>query len=357
MSNQINSVFQKHSYIPALDGIRAIAILLVLFSHCVIYDQFTWLHNIGKELGYLGVSIFFVLSGYLITRLLIKEEERFESISLKNFYIRRSFRLLPALWIYLLVVFFLWLKGLLPNNPWHSFVTSVLYIRNLIGHGSATDHLWSLSVEEQFYFLWPIILIIFSKQNYRRLIFVLITIFIIVAWRFYAITHNLASFGDIYIRTDFRLDSPLLGCALALIERKNLISSLNSSPFLSDLWLVSSTFLIGCWTLIQLKFGNFWGISSTLVSLLGCILIYSQIYSPNGFGNKILASPPLVFIGKISYGLYLWQALFLYNTTLEPLGFLRVFPVNLLLTFLCGLTSYFVIEKPFLKIKDKNFHR
>jgi len=135
-------ITQKSNYIPAFDGIRAIAILLVLFSHSVIYDQFNSLRNIGLNLGYTGVSIFFVLSGYLITRLLIQEEEKNGKISLKFFYIRRAFRLLPALWLYLLVVFVLWIAGLLPNHPWHSFLTSLLYIRNLIGSGHETDHIW-----------------------------------------------------------------------------------------------------------------------------------------------------------------------------------------------------------------------
>jgi peptidoglycan/LPS O-acetylase OafA/YrhL len=351
MSTKNEFISPKQGYIPALDGIRAIAILLVLFSHSVIFDQFTQLHDIGLQMGYTGVSIFFVLSGYLITRSLIQEENKFGRISLKFFYIRRVLRLLPALWAYLIVAFCLWLAHLLPDNPWHSFVTSFLYIRNLIGHGNATDHLWSLSIEEQFYFLWPIIIIKFPYQNRRRLIIALIIIAIVGFWRCYAIANNYATAGDIYIRTDFRLDSPLMGCALALIERKNVgTHKLNIGTLNSDILIVISILSISLWTFIQTSTNSLIGISSTFVSLISCLIIYSQIFTHNSRFGSILTSPILNLIGKISYGTYLWQALFLAPTS-EPLGFLRIFPLNLLLCFLCGLVSYYIIEKPFLKIK------
>jgi peptidoglycan/LPS O-acetylase OafA/YrhL len=351
MTTKNEFISQKQGYIPELDGLRAIAILLVLFSHSVIFDQFTQLHDLGLQMGYLGVSIFFVLSGYLITRSLLHEENKFGRISLKFFYIRRVLRLLPALWAYLIVVFCLWLAHLLPDNPWHSFVTSLLYIRNLIGHGNATDHLWSLSIEEQFYFLWPIVVIKFPFQNRRRLMIALIIIAIVGCWRCYAIAHNYATPGDIYIRTDFRLDSPLMGCALALIEKSVRFQKLKLSTFNSDLLTIISISLISLWTFIQSSTNILIGISSTFVSLISAIIIYSQIFTYNSIFGNILKSSVLNLIGKISYGVYLWQALFLAPTS-EPLGFLRIFPLNLLLCFVCGLISYYLIEKPFLKIKD-----
>ena len=348
---------QKLSYIPALDGIRAIALLLVLFSHSVIFDQFTWLRSVGLELGYFGVSIFFVLSGYLITRLLIQEEEKTGSISLNFFYIRRAFRLLPALWLYLLAVWVLWIRGLLPGNPWYSFVTSLLYIRNLIGHGDATNHLWSLSIEEQFYFLWPIAMALFSQQNRRRFLIALIIICVVVFWRCYAITNNLATYGNLYVRTDFRFDSPLIGCGIALLERisPGLFIRFNSSPFRSDLWLLTGVMLLSCWITIQLQMGRIWGIDSTVTSLISGVLIISQIVNYDSFGKRLLTLPPLVSIGKISYGVYLWQGLFL-GFQVEPLGFMRKFPINLILSFSSASISYFLVEKPLLIIKDKKFH-
>jgi peptidoglycan/LPS O-acetylase OafA/YrhL len=358
MSSQYNLTIkpQKLNYIPALDGIRAIALLLVLFSHSVIFDQFTSFRSVGLELGYAGVSIFFVLSGYLITRLLIQEEEKTGSISLNLFYIRRAFRLLPALWLYLLVVWVLWVKGLLPGNPWYSFITSLFYIRNLIGHGDVTNHLWSLSIEEQFYLLWPILLVIFPQQNYRRFFIILGITCIVVIWRCYAITNNLATYGNIYIRTDFRFDSPLIGCALALLERirPRLFKQFNYSPFRSDLWLLIGVIMLIVWIKIQLQIGNIWGINSTVTSLIGGIIIISQIINNNSISKQCLTIPPLILMGKISYSVYLWQGLFLGYQS-EPLGFMRKFPIGLILSFFSALISYILLEKPLLKIKDNTF--
>ncbi|MEA5575964.1 acyltransferase [Anabaena sp. UHCC 0451] len=353
-----NTTPQKQGYIPALDGIRAIAILLVLFAHSVIFDQFTWLRSIGFQLGLFGVSIFFVLSGYLITRLLIQEEEQTGNISLKFFYIRRAFRLLPALYLYLFVVWVLWIMGLLPDNPWHSFISSLLYIRNLIGRGDATNHIWSLSFEQQFYFLWPITITLFRQQNIRRLVIAFILILTVVVWRCYAITNNLATYGDVYIRTDFRLDSPLIGCAIAIIEKikPRLIIRFNSSPFRSDMLLITAIMLMICWMTIQLQIGIVWSIDSTITSLIAGIVVISQIVHYDSFGKRFLTLPPLIFIGKISYGLYLWQGLFL-GLQVGAFGVMRKFPIDLILSFSSALISYFFLEKRLLKIKDKKFHK
>ena len=116
-------VLAHSGHIPGLDGIRALALGLVLFSHHVIYDRFTHLRPFAVA-GFIGVGVFFVLSGYLITTILLREEERTGSISLRLFYLRRALRLFPALWLYLLVIGLIWLSGGLPDHPWHSLVSS-----------------------------------------------------------------------------------------------------------------------------------------------------------------------------------------------------------------------------------------
>ena len=206
----------RTGYIAGLDGIRALAIGLVLFSHSVIFGEFTRLHLVGLGGGYAGVAVFFVLSGYLITTLLLREEERTGSISLGLFYMRRALRLFPALWLYLLVVGAIWLAGGLPNHPWHSFVSSFFYIRNLVGRGHETDHLWSLSIEEQFYLIWPLVLLCLPRRNFARLILALAGLAGVTAWRIYAARAGLTSPGTLYIRSDFRFDAPLFGCACAV---------------------------------------------------------------------------------------------------------------------------------------------
>src|SRR3954469_22872781 len=207
---------QSGARITGFDGIRAVAIGLVLFSHSVIYDEFNSLRPVGLNAGFAGVAVFFVLSGFLITTLLLREEDRTGQISLPLFYMRRALRLFPALWLYLLVVGGICLAGGLPAHPWHSFVSSLLYIRNLVGRGHETDHLWSLSIEEQFYLLWPVALIALRRRNGARLCLALGVLAAVTVWRIYAAQTGLASDGALYTRSDFRFDAPLFGCALAL---------------------------------------------------------------------------------------------------------------------------------------------
>ena len=213
MSEANDSELAQKGYVPGLDGIRALAITLVLFSHSTIFDQFTHLYAFGKVAGYAGVTVFFVLSGYLITTLLLREEERVGGISPRLFYLRRALRLFPALWLYLMVVWIIWLAGWLPNIPWYDFISSLFYFRNLVGSGYETGHLWTLSLEEQFYLLWPIVLIALPRRNRTRLLIALISVLAVTVWRVYAARNGLVSSAKLSGRSDFRFDAPLIGCA------------------------------------------------------------------------------------------------------------------------------------------------
>ncbi len=188
----------SRGYIPGLDGIRALAVGLVLFEHSVVFDQFSHLYSVGLNAGHTGVALFFVLSGYLITTLLLREEQRTSFISLRLFYIRRALRLFPVLWVYLFVVALFTLAGWLPHNPWHSFVSSLFYFRNVVGRGHETDQLWSLSIEEQFYILWPLVLIGLPKRNRARLVVAMGVLICITLWRIYAAKTGLASVGALF---------------------------------------------------------------------------------------------------------------------------------------------------------------
>jgi peptidoglycan/LPS O-acetylase OafA/YrhL len=245
---------EHRGHIQGLDGIRGLAIALVLFSHSVIYDEFTNLHSSGLEAGYAGVAIFFVLSGYLITALLLREEDRTGRISLRLFYIRRSLRLFPALWLYLLVVFVIWCMGGLPHHPWHSIVSSLLYIRNLVGSGHETGHLWSLSIEAQFYCLWPFVLVSLRQRNRLRLLVALSALIGITLWRIYAAQTGLASEGALYMRSDFRFDAPLFGCILALVLHiaPRMLTYFNSTSQRSDILAIAGCISLTLWVELPL---------------------------------------------------------------------------------------------------------
>jgi peptidoglycan/LPS O-acetylase OafA/YrhL len=346
------------AYLPTLDGVRAVAILLVLVSHTVMFAGFAVEHQPALMGGYAGMCLFFVLSGYLITRLLLREEDRFGNVSLKEFYLRRAFRLFPALWLYLAVLLVFWVLGYLPELPWRSFVYALCYVRNLVGRGDETSHLWSLSLEEQFYLVWPVVFALLARRNGLRMAVAGVTILLVVAWRCYAWNTDLVATGRLYMRTDFRFDGPLIGCALALLERSRprLVAALSATSLRGDLTLAAAVAAFVAWSVFQLRYGQAWGVDSTLVSLLSALLIAAQVGNRPGLGGRVLSWPPVVFLGKISYGVYLWQGLFMGDETgvFSPV---RGFPWNLVGTFAAALLSFYLLERPLLRFKDRAFHR
>lgn len=339
-------------HLPGLDGVRGLGVALVLFSHSVIYGRAPSLSATGLRSGAAGVTLFFVLSGYLITTLLVREETAMRRISLPLFYTRRALRLFPALWLYLTVITLLWLAGRLPHHPWHSLVTSVLYIRNLVGRGHETDHLWSIALEEQFYLIWPVVVVALSWRRRLRLPVVLGIFLVVTAWRHHAALAGLASAGALYIRTDFAIDGPLLGCALALAEAR--------WPDLTRVWrsgrrpaVVAGLALVGLAAWIGFGSNDLVrpALQSTLVAGLGIPLVWSQAGSP-GRGVGLIAWRPLVYLGQISYGVYLWQQLFLGPPTV---GFelVRSLPLGWLATLAVAASSYALLEAPLLRLKDR----
>lgn len=340
-------------HVAGLDGVRGLAILLVLCSHSVIYTNAGGLRPNGLVAGYAGVAVFFVLSGYLITTLLLREEQLEGHIELRAFYARRALRLFPALWLYLLVVFGLWIAGRLPEHPWHSFVTSLFYVRNLVGRGHETDHLWSLALEEQFYLLWPVFLCCVPARGRRRLWIVAGVIAAITIWRLTAAQFGLASPGTLYIRTDFRGDAPLFGCAIAMAlhtfpEKAARFQSTCQSGVCSALGVAALAAWIG-WPLGDERFP---GLGSTVLGLCGSLLVISQAVSPSRV-SRWLSWRPLVMLGRISYGVYLWQQLFLGPpTALVPL---RGALIGLVATLTAAALSYWCLERPILRFKERRF--
>lgn len=348
-------ISKDHYRIPGLDGIRGLAIGLVLFSHSVIFGEFSSLSSVGLNAGYTGVALFFVLSGYLITRLLLREEAQTDSISLRLFYARRVLRLFPALWLYLLVVWILWLGGRIPDHPWHSFVTSLFYTRNLVGRGHETDHLWSLSLEEQFYLLWPLVLVALPRRDKGRLLVGVGLLVVVTVWRICAARNHWASLGALYIRTDFRFDGPLYGCTLALAEQvaPGAMSPVSRTASMSDVLAIAGLSGLALWVGLNLNEVTYPGTGATVASLLGVILLLSQA-GPTGWLSGLLTWKPLAALGRISYGVYLWQGLFLGP---KSPGFqnIRHFPFGLTVTLLVSLVSFRFLEKPILRLKDRRF--
>ncbi len=203
------------AYIPSLDGLRAISILLVLFSHAGVSQKLP---------GGFGVTIFFFLSGFLITTLLLREHNRTGTISLRNFYVRRVLRLTPPLLLSLLAAAALVLLGVAQGvlDPM-TLISQIFFFYNyfsLYGDPQSIEGLgvlWSLSVEEHFYFIWPT-LFLFLMRGRLKLGHIVGLIVLFLVWRYIRVLFLHGDEWTIYTSTDTRFDSLLFGCLLAILQ-------------------------------------------------------------------------------------------------------------------------------------------
>ena len=361
-SLQIKST-ERLGYRPWLDGLRGIAIFLVFVHHLqhFIYKGgplFGWLF---LPFGNLGVDVFFVLSGFLITTLLLEEHQGTNQIGLKHFYIRRGLRLLPALTVFLLSMI-VYSRLLLSSHEanWTARLSTIalFYCTNWVfafgGQGSdLLGHLWSLAVEEQFYLIWPLALSLLLRWRLSeiRLYWLLLGAAILVcAHRVMMVSPDVPSIR-IYVGSDTRADSLLIGCAIAmaassgwLAKRRELkwvgiIAALMIAVYVLDLFGVAGN------TFYTVGFTVFAG-------AVGAFILQLRCGPPSGF-MKVLEWPLLVQIGKLSYSLYLWHFFTIGITLQMPMpNYVRV-AVSIPLSLGVAACSYYLIEKPFLKLKSR----
>jgi peptidoglycan/LPS O-acetylase OafA/YrhL len=216
---------QNRSHIPSLDGLRATAIMLVFFAHVGYMYNVSWMGNFP---GGFGVTVFFFLSGYLITTLLRREFEHTGSISFRKFYLRRAYRIFPPLYIVLFLIFLLAIFGVVQHQMrWGAVLSEVFFwsnYYNLVHDMKGTFFVpttgvtWSLAIEEQFYILFPIgLLALLRRMNYERIARILFTLCVIaLLWRCLLVYGMNVSGGYTYGGTDTRYDSLLYGCILGL---------------------------------------------------------------------------------------------------------------------------------------------
>lgn len=288
--------------IPTLDGWRAVAILMVLFSHTLLGMQ----ANVPKwvTFGAHGVAIFFVLSGYLITSRLLAGE----LANLRRFYIRRAFRLWPCAWTFLLcwVIIGFAVRRKLVFHP-IDLAGCLLFFRNFLsthsGNTNFTGHFWSLSIEEQFYLGWPVMLLMLRRK--RALSAAILGACAVAIFRL----HNWAAYanGDRMFRSEVHIDSLLVGCALAL-----LLDDRRARAFMSRFtkFLFIPAACVFCFYVRAF--------SDSAMAPLGesvtiAILLASTVLHPESRVSRLLESKALVSIGLLSYSLYVWQQPFLIN--------------------------------------------
>ena len=344
---------------PALDGVRGVAVLLVVGLH---YGEIWAKQRSGGLLpgGYVGVDIFFVLSGFLITTLLVGESAKTGEVRFRHFYARRALRLLPALYALLVAHYFytLWVGGSLDDER-TAIVSVVLYVANfaqvyglksMINSGIGLT--WSLAIEEQFYVLWPALLVFgvlrFARTRATILCVIgggalLSAIVRFVVWNFGA--HYPAA----YMRPDCRADGLLLGALCAFLWRWDLVPT----KWLVRAAAVGAVFL--AYVAVFVKAGEFmFDVGFALASLAAAALVLAVANGGRGFA-PVMAWAPLRVIGRVSYGVYLWHGLCLRVALrqLHTTNKLELLLVSVALTSVVVATSWFVIEQPFLRLKRR----
>ncbi len=314
--------------IPSLDGLRAISISLVVIGH---WTELRYHSDVAGAFANLGVRIFFIISGYLITTLLLSEYEKTSTIRLREFYVRRAYRILPAALAFMLPVFVVFWHEL----RWYHMAAAALYVANFdYAHPWFLGHLWSLSVEEQFYFLWPGVL----KKWYRHRREILVGV-IAFAPLYRVACHFLQLHGRADETFPAVADILAIGCLLAIFgPRLRKITA-------GWVWL-----LIVPVVLVPVYVG---ALRFHITPILLFVLWPAMHASIAGLLLHVVQRPywvlntrPVVWLGKISYSLYLWQQLFAYGSHYRPWYFIL---------FALGLASasYYFVEQPMLRLREE----
>lgn len=338
-------------YIKGFDGLRAISILFVILTHLGIYSTLPDTPFIKERLlllisGTTGVQIFFTISGFLITTILLKELNKYGSINFLNFFIKRFLRLLPPLLIFYLVIAFLMSQHLI-KTTYVGFLYSFFYVYNFVPlkyYVSELGHTWSLAVEEQYYFIWPFFLSYIKSFKYRILfifIFVIASVFIVYYFS------KIPSIADKYKYTRFFIP------AASSIFIGALISIINNRVEKLDFLKKNNLYISFLFFFFPLYAPKIYLQISFILQSLGVGLFLLWIYNHQASRvTRVLNTKLMTYIGKISYGLYVYQGLFLRT---GPGGKLWIqhFPQNIFLTIIVSILSYHFIEKYFLGFKNK----
>ena len=316
--------------VAALDGWRGIAIALVLFDHI----QDALLRHYARswtQTGQHGVTIFFVLSGYLITSKLLEGP-----IDLKRFYLRRFFRLMPVAWAFLAVLVGLSCLPHVHLITMREVAACVFFYRNFDTTGRSAGHYWSLSVEEQFYLLWPYLLLLAGAKRSRWIAGAGTLCCAGYRWLYWAHYDN----SVLSRQTQVRADALLVGCLLALFLGEPRVRAW-LSRWSRALSLPAGLVVLGC-------IGWFHWLPPLAECLGIALLIGATVLHPATAGSRALAWRPLAWLGTVSYSVYVWQAFFMRPWS----GWMGLLVFGVLMPAF-ALVSYYGIERPMVRFGDK----
>jgi peptidoglycan/LPS O-acetylase OafA/YrhL len=341
-------------YRPALDGVRAAAVIAVMLRHAELPVR-------GG--GVVGVETFFVLSGFLITLLMVEEHERSSRVHLLNFYGRRALRLLPAL--YTVVFVFAVYAAFFVDQPQRgntlSAVPSVIFYfanwqRAYVTGLGMFSHTWSLAVEEQFYLVWPLVFIVVLAltNSYRWLAGVATGLLVVSVITRVVIWDAGASVARVQGGFDSRASGLLVGCVAGIaVARSRHVARERATPLLVPLGLLGALGLVAACLLPlpSMRVTYSWGLG--VMDVAAICLIVALVLAPASMLGRAFSLGPAVAIGRISYGLYLWHFPVFWAVGAALLGAPRIVlcSVQFAAAFGCAIASYLAIERPALRLK------
>ena len=351
--------------IPSLDGLRALSIFLVIALHTL--QRFNITHHVPLIWfaifdGGTGVFIFFVISGYLITSLLLHEQQKRGSISMSSFYFRRAMRILPPIYLYVAVLLLLGWAGRLAVTRIDIY-SSLFFFHNYATTSSmwSLEHFWSLSVEEQFYFIWPGILYYCLRHRpgvAGRITASKVAIAVILVSPIIRVASYLSHVPYLHHPAMFqmRADSLMFGCVVALLQ---------GTPLFERIYLVATRIwwippavilLSDC---IGARFQNYWQFPFGL-TICGVAIAFFLLWcvrNPHSVVGRILNCRPVMHIGVLSYSIYIWQTLFLHHMNGPVFGhslkLISTFPGNWIAILLVAELSYYLVEQPSLLLRNR----
>jgi peptidoglycan/LPS O-acetylase OafA/YrhL len=331
---------------PSLNGLRAISIIMVVIYHYMF--AYTHKSQSLNFIGPLGVNIFFVISGFLITTLCLKEKILTNALSLKKFYLRRAFRILPVAFLYILVIAVLNYAFNL-HMAATSFIAACLLLVNLSYFQKFQldwylAHYWSLSVEEQFYLLFPVLI----KKRFNLFVVILLVIclplpFIFYLQRYIPFLNNVIITCLLQYLVKFQ--GIAVGCLFSVLLFKGYLNFGKLKP-----WITLVSIIMIFFTGYDVAVNARASLLNLITSILTGFIIINNISPQQNILYRILNLKWLNWIGILSYSIYIWQQLFLSNDPRFPLS---KYPLNLVFVIVVPCLSYFFYEKYFLSLKAR----
>ena len=314
--------------IPSLDGVRAVSIALVVVGH---WAELRFHSDVAGAFANLGVRIFFVLSGFLITSLLVRERERTGFICVREFYVRRAYRILPAAMMFMTVTFALFWREL----RWYHMAPAVFYLANFdFTHPWYLGHLWSLSVEEQFYLLWPGALRTWHRHRTKILLAV-----VAFAPAYRVLCHVAGLHGQADETFPAVADVLAMGCLLAIFAER--------VPRIGKLWALGMGAAV-------VMVPTYWGVRGFHSDPILLFVLWPLMHvSIAGLILHVVRARyawlnlrPVMWLGQISYSLYLWQQLFVFGTVGRAW-------YGIILAVGGASASYYLVERPMLRLRER----